>query len=179
MVKFTLSIRTATAADAEMLTELAWRTFYEAFAPMNSPENMEAYRRQNFTLQIFSAQLADPRATFLIAEIEVAPVAFAKLYGGDVPDCVRGFAPVEIERFYVDQQFHGKGIAQSLMQACFDRARQLGHGTVYLGVWEDNHRAIAFYRKCGFEIVGSHVFHMGGEAQNDFLMERRLQEPAQ
>jgi ribosomal protein S18 acetylase RimI-like enzyme len=179
MMKSTLSIRKATAADAEMLTELAWRTFNDAFAPMNSPENMEAYRRQNFTLQIFSAQLADPRATFLIADIEAAPVAFAKLYGGDVPECIRGFAPVEIERFYVVQQFHGKGVAQTLMQACLDRARQSGHGTVYLGVWEDNHRAIAFYRKLGFEIVGSHVFHMGDEAQNDFLMERRLKEPAQ
>lgn len=178
-MKTTLSIRAATAADAEMLTELAWRTFNDAFAPMNSPENMEAYRRQNFTLQIFSAQLADSRATFLIAEIEAAPVAFAKLYDGDVPDCVRGFAPVEIERFYVDRQFHGKGIAQAMMQACVDRARQSGHQTVYLGVWENNHRAIAFYRKCGFEIVGSHAFHMGAEAQNDFLMERRLQEPAQ
>src|SRR5262245_63704617 len=124
----TTSIHIAVAADAEMLTELAGRTFYDAFAPMNSPENMEAYISQNFTLQIFSAQLADPRATFLIAEIEAAPVAFAKLYGGDVPDCVRGFAPIEIERFYVDQQYHGRGVAQTLMQACFDRARQSGNG---------------------------------------------------
>ncbi|MGH9769172.1 MAG: GNAT family N-acetyltransferase [Blastocatellia bacterium] len=173
------SIRAAMAADAEMLTELAWRTFHDAFAPMNSPENMQAYLSQNFTLQKFSAQLADPRATFLIAELETIAVAFAKLYDGDVPDCVRGFAPIEIERFYVDQQFHGKGVAHTLMQACFDCARQSGHKTVYLGVWKNNHRAIAFYRKWGFEIVGSHVFQMGDEAQNDFLMERRLQEPAQ
>src|SRR5262249_18143569 len=173
-MKTTPSIRTATAADAEMLTELAWRTFYDAFAPMNSPENMETYRAQNFTLQHFSAQLDDPRAIFLIAEFEATPVAFAKLYDGDVPDCVRGFAPIEIERFYVDQQFHGKGIAHTLMQACFDRARQSGRKAVYLGVWENNHRAMAFYRKWGFEIVGSHVFQMGDEAQNDFFMERRL-----
>lgn len=178
-MKSTISIRAASPADAEMLTELAWRTFYDAFAPMNSPENLEAYMKSNFSRQIFSEQLADPRATFLIAEIEATPVAFAKLYNGDVPDCVGGFAPVEIERFYVDRQFHGKGVAQTLMQACLDRARQSGHGTVYLGVWKDNHRAIAFYRKCGFEIVGSHVFQLGDETQNDFLMEKRLQEPAQ
>jgi ribosomal protein S18 acetylase RimI-like enzyme len=173
------SIRIATAADAEMLTEFARRTFYDAFAPMNSPENIEAYMSQNFTLQKFSEQLADPRAIFLIAEIETTPVAFAKLYDGKVLDCVGGFAPVEIERFYVDRQFHGKGIAQTLMQACFDRARQSGHGTIYLGVWENNHRAIAFYRKCGFDVVGSHAFQLGDETQNDFLMERRLREPAQ
>jgi diamine N-acetyltransferase len=162
-----------------MLTELARRIFYDAFAPMNSPENMEAYMSQTFTLQKLSAQLADPRVIFLIAEIGATPVAFAKLRDGDAPDCVRGFAPVEIERFYVDQQFHGKGVAQTLMQACFDRARQTGHGTIYLGVWENNRRAIAFYRKCGFDVVGSHAFQMGDEAQNDLLMERRLQEPSQ
>ena len=159
-----------------MLTDLARRTFYDAFAPLNSPVNMEAYMTQNFTLQKFSTQLADPRATFLIAEVEGAPVAFAKLYDGDAPDCVGGIAPVEIERFYVDRQFHGRGVAHKLMEACFDRARQLGHKTVFLGVWENNHRAIAFYRKCGFEFVGSHVFQLGDEAQNDFFMERRLQE---
>jgi diamine N-acetyltransferase len=175
----TPSIRIAVAADAEMLTEFARRIFYDAFAQMNSPENMEAYMSQNFTLQKFSDQLADPGATFLIAEIEATPVAFAKLYDAEVPDCVGGFAPVEIERFYVDRQFHGMGVAQTLMQACFDRARQSGHGTVYLGVWDNNHRAIAFYRKCGFDVVGSHAFQLGNETQNDLLMERRLQEPAQ
>jgi ribosomal protein S18 acetylase RimI-like enzyme len=178
-MKSTLSIRVATISDAEMMTEFAWRTFHDAFAPMNSPDNMEAYMSQNFTLQKFSAQIADPRATFLIAEIDTTPVAFAKLYDGEVPICVSGLAPVEIERFYVDRQFHGKGVAQTLMQACFDRARQSGHGTIYLGVWENNHRAIAFYRKCGFDVVGSHVFQLGDEAQNDLLMERRLQEPSQ
>src|SRR5262245_32554765 len=175
-MKSTLSIRVATISDAEMMTEFAWRTFHDAFAPMNSPENMEAYMSQNFTLQKFSAQLADPRSTFLIAEIEATPVAFAKLYDGEIPDCVVGFALVEIERFYVDRQFHGKGVAQTLMQAWLDRLRQSGHGSVYLGVWDNNHRAIAFYRKYGFDVVGSHAFQMGDEAQNDLWMERRLQE---
>jgi len=179
MMKSTLSIRMAGAADAEMLTEFARRTFHDAFAPMNTPENIEAHMSQNFTLQRFEAQLADRRAIFLIAEIGAAPVAFAKLYDSDVPDCVSGFAPVEIERFYVDREFHGKGVAQTLMQACFDNARQSGHGTIYLGVWENNPRAIAFYRKCGFDVVGSHVFQLGDEAQNDLWMERRLQEPSQ
>jgi ribosomal protein S18 acetylase RimI-like enzyme len=179
MAQSTLSIRAATAADAETLTEFARRTFHDAFASMNSPENMKTYMSQNFTPQKISAQLADPRAIFLIAEIEAAPVAFAKLYDGDVPGCVSGYAPVEIERFYVDRLFHGQGVAQTLMQDCFDRAKQLGHGTIYLSVWENNHRAIAFYRKYGFDVVGSHVFHVGDEAQNGLWMERRLQEPSQ
>ena len=178
-MKHPLSIRIATIDDAETLTELAWRTFHDAFSSMNSPENMEAYRRQKFTPQEFSAQIADPRATFLIAEIGATPVAYAKLCDGEVPACVSGLAPVEIERFYVDRKFHGEGVAQTLMQACFDRARQSGYETAYLGVWENNHRAVAFYHKYGFEIVGSHAFQLGDETQNDFWMERKLREPAQ
>jgi ribosomal protein S18 acetylase RimI-like enzyme len=64
------------------------------------------------------------------------------------------------------------------MQACFNHARQAGHETIFLGVWDKNDRAIAFYRKCGFDVVGSHAFQMGDETQNDLLMEKRLQEPA-
>lgn len=171
----TPSIRPATMADVEMLTELAARTFYDAFASTNTPESMEAYMSKAFTLRQLSAELADPHATFLIAEVEAIPVAFAKLYDGEVPDCVGGSAAIEIERFYVDRQFHGSGVAQTLMQACLDYAAQAGHRTVCLGVWEHNPRAIAFYRKHGFEIAGSHVFQMGDEAQNDFWMVRELQ----
>jgi diamine N-acetyltransferase len=175
-MKTTLSIQAATAADAEMLTELAWRTFHDAFASMNTPENLEAYMSQAFTLRQLSSELADPCATFLIAEIEGTPVGYIKLLAGDAPDCVKGDAPVEIVRFYVDRQFHGGGIARTMMQACLDHAKRSGHQTIFLGVWEHNTRAIAFYHKWEFEIVGSHAFQMGDETQNDFWMERRLQE---
>ncbi len=171
----TPSIRTATMADVEMLIELAARTFYDAFASTNTPESMEAYMSKAFTMHQFSAELADPHATFLIAEVNATPVAFAKLYDGEAPDCVGGFAAIEIERFYVDQQFHGQGIAHTLMQACLDYAAQSGHRTIFLGVWEHNPRAIAFYRKHGFEIAGSHIFQMGDEAQTDFWMAREIQ----
>lgn len=167
------------ADDAEALTGLAARTFYDAFAPTNTPESMEAYMSQAFTAQQVSSELADPRATFLIAEIEGTPAGYAKLLAGEAPDCVKGEAPIEIIRFYIDQQFHGSGVAHTLMQACFDLAKQLGHQTIFLGVWEHNPRAITFYRKWKFEIVGSHVFQMGDEAQNDFWMARELQTSTQ
>lgn len=178
-MKSTLSIRTATVADAEMLTEFARHTFYDAFAPLIAPEIMEAYMSEALTARRLSSELADPRATFLIAEIEKTPAGYAKLLAGDAPDCVlncmRGDAPVEIVRFYVDRQFHGAGIAHTLMQACLDHAKQSGRQTIFLGVWEHNPRAIAFYRKWAFQIVGSHVFQMGDEAQNDFWMAREFE----
>jgi ribosomal protein S18 acetylase RimI-like enzyme len=177
-MKLDVAIRTATHADAEMLTELGARTFYEAFAPTNTPESMEAYMSGAFTEEQLSSELADPLATFLIAEIGRTPVGYVKLLTGDAPDCVKDHVdkapPIEIVRFYVDRKFHGGGAAHVLMQACFDHAKQSGLRTIFLGVWEHNPRAIAFYRKWGFEIVGSHVFHMGAEAQNDYWMARRL-----
>jgi ribosomal protein S18 acetylase RimI-like enzyme len=173
-MKPNITIRTATSADAEMLLEFGARTFYEAFAPTNSPESIEAYMSASFTTERLSSELSDPRATFLIAETDRAPVGYVKLLTGEAPECVKGPAPIEIVRFYVDRQFHGGGAAHTLMQACFDHAKRFDHRTVFLGVWEHNPRAIAFYRKWKFEIVGSHVFQMGAEAQNDYWMAREL-----
>lgn len=173
-MKSNIVIRTATIADAEMLTELGARTFYDAFAPSNTPETMDAYTSEAFTTRKLRSELEDPRATFLVAESAGEPVGYVKLQTGDAPQCLKGDAPIEIVRFYVDQQFHGSGVAHTLMQACFDYAKQTDCRTIFLGVWEHNPRAIAFYRKWEFEIVGSHVFQMGDEAQNDYWMAREL-----
>ena len=129
---------------------------------------------QAFSARQILSELADPHATFLIAEIEGAPAGYAKLLASDAPNCVKGDAPIEIVRLYVDQKFHGSGIAHTLMQACFNHAIQAAHQTIFLGVWEHNPRAIAFYRKWEFEIVGSHVFQMGDVAQNDYWMARKI-----
>ena len=168
------TIRYATIEDAKMLVELAARTFYDAFAVTNTPENMAAYMSEAFTLERISWELSDPRAKTLIAEMEGAPVGYAKIIDAEAPDCVRFRPSMEIVRLYVDQQFHGRGIAHSLMQACLDEAARTGHCGVFLGVWEHNPRAQAFYRKWGFEIVGSHIFQMGDDPQTDHWMEREL-----
>ena len=93
------------------------------------------------------------------------------------PACVAGEAPIELQRFYVDRAWHGRGIAQRVMAAARDAARQLGGRTFWLGVWERNPRAIAFYEKCGFRDVGSHAFRLGGDLQTDRIMVTTLDEP--
>jgi ribosomal protein S18 acetylase RimI-like enzyme len=77
-------------------------------------------------------------------------------------------------RFYVDPIRHGHGIAQTLMDAVLTTARADAAHTIWLGVWERNPRAIAFYRKCGFEDVGSHPFLVGTDLQTDRVMTRAL-----
>lgn len=173
-MRITPQIRQATVADAGMLAQLAARTFYYAFADMNTPENMQAYMSKAFTVTQLTAELSDPLARFLIAEVDGVPSGYAKLLAGPPPACVMGAKPIELVRLYVDQKFQGSGIANDLMQASFDEARSLGHRAIYLGVWEHNHRAQSFYFRWNFRVIGNHIFQMGSDAQLDWLMEREL-----
>lgn len=167
-----LAIRHAVPDDAALLRELAARTFYDAFIVNNTPENMEAYMSEAFTLRRVEAELADPFSTILVAEADGEPAGYAKLVEGEPPDCITTRPAIEIARFYLDRRFHGAGIAHQLMQACLDEVAEAGARTIYLGVWEHNPRAIAFYRKWRYEMCGSHPFPFGDEVQTDFWMQR-------
>lgn len=169
-----LVIRQAVLAEAEALLELAARTFYDAFAATNTPENMQAYMSAAFTLEQMTAELRDPRSLFLLAESAGQQAGYAKLLRSEAPECVGAPSAIELSRLYVDQNVLGAGIGAALMQACLDAARRAGFQTIFLGVWEHNPRAQAFYRKWGFERVGEHVFQMGDEAQTDWWMMRSL-----
>jgi ribosomal protein S18 acetylase RimI-like enzyme len=170
----TPAIRTATPDDAAVLTELAARTFRDTFAAENDPADMKAYMDEAFTVARQSEELADPRATFLLAHVDGEPAGYAKLYAGEAPSCVEGERPIELARLYADHAWHGRGVGSALMEACFDEARRAGFRTMWLGVWERNARAIAFYRKSGFARCGSHVFRLGTDDQTDDLMRRDL-----
>lgn len=173
-MRITPRIRQATVADAALLTDLAARTFHYAFVDMNTPQNMQTYMSQAFTVPQLTAELSDPCARFFIAEVEGAPAGYAKIHSHQAPACITGAKPIELVRLYVDQKFQGSGVATDLMQTCLDEARSLGHRTIYLGVWEHNHRAQFFYFKWNFRVAGSHVFQMGTDEQIDWLMEREL-----
>jgi diamine N-acetyltransferase len=166
--------RLGVAADAERLVELATRTYYETFVSVNTPENMQAYLSSAFTLPQFQADLAAPGITFHVAEKDKRLIAYAKLVAGTPPACVISERAIEIERFYMDRDWHGTGIASALMEICLNDARRQGFKTVYLGVWEHNLRAQAFYRKWDFVRVGEHVFQMGDDPQIDWWMARPL-----
>lgn len=168
-------IRPASPTDAGMLTELARRTFHAAFAGSCSEADMQLYMDQSFTREQLSSELLDPQSSFLVAEIAGEPAGYAKLYRDNYPpECISGKAPVELVRLYVEPGRIGSGVGAKLMQACLAEARSAGHRTIYLGVWEWNHRAQKFYQKWGFERVGEHVFMMGNDPQTDWWMERAL-----
>jgi GNAT superfamily N-acetyltransferase len=169
-----LTIRHANREDAGLLAELGARTFAETFAADNSPEDMAAYIAASFNLTQQMAELADRASTFLIAEVGGVAAGYAMLHAGEPLEVVEGANPVELVRLYASREWLGRGVGQALMRACIDEARQAGHRTIWLGVWERNGRAQAFYRKWNFRAVGEHVFQLGSDPQTDILMERAV-----
>ena len=170
-----LIIRHATIADAELLTELGARTFIETFAADNSEENMSAYLSIAFTAKEQTSELSDPRRSVFIAELEGVAVGYAMLMSGDAPPDVKGEKPIELVRLYVSKDCIGRGVGAALMHACLGKAASQGFQTIWLGVWENNLRAQAFYRKWEFVEVGTHVFKLGDDPQRDLLMQRSLE----
>jgi ribosomal protein S18 acetylase RimI-like enzyme len=169
-----LVLRLAAPADAAMLCALGLRTFTDAFAANNDPHDFALYVAEAFTPERFESELRDPNAWFVVGEIDDKAIGYAKLVAGAAPPCVSDPAAMEIARFYVERAWHGRGVADALMQRCLDEARLRHHSMIWLGVWELNPRARAFYRRWGFREVGEHPFKFGSQVQSDLVMERTV-----
>ncbi len=172
--KFT--IRRGTIADADTLAPFAVRVFNATFAgnPLNAPEDMHRYIAEFMSVAAFGGELADENSIFYLAEANGAMIGYAKLQENSTEKCVSGARPIELQRLYVAAEFHGQGIAGALMDECFACAADKNYQTMWLGVWEFNHRAQKFYEKIGFRQVGTHVFQLGSDAQTDWVMEKSL-----
>jgi ribosomal protein S18 acetylase RimI-like enzyme len=173
-----LKIRRATPADAERLADLAARTFYDSFAVDNRPEDMAVHTARSYSPAIQVAEINDPAVRTLLVKNAAEAIAYTQLRfrhpNKPTPACVTGPNPCEIWRFYIDRPWIGRGVAQRLMSAALDEAKSLGAQTLWLGVWEKNPRAIAFYRKCGFTHVGEHSFLFADDMQTDLVMARSV-----
>jgi diamine N-acetyltransferase len=169
-----LSIRTASAADAPVIASLGAETFMASFGAQNAAENIAAHLAKSYGVNIQRRELTDPAITYFIAEMNGRTAGYAMVMEGEAPTSVTGPVPVEVRRFYVVQDFHGDGVAQSLMDACASEARRRGGRTLWLGVWSLNPRAIRFYEKCGFREVGTQTFLLGDDPQQDYVLERAL-----
>lgn len=169
-----VTIRSASIADANLLAELGSRTFQETFSPDNTREDMDAYLASSFNLAQQTAELSDPSSTFLIAEVSAIAAGYAKLHASKAPVGIEGDNPIELVRLYVLREWHGRGVGEALMRTCLDEARNGGYKTIWLGVWERNARAQAFYRRWDFRVVGEHIFQLGSDSQRDILMERAI-----
>ena len=169
------SLRRATVDDGALLAELGARLFEEAFGAANEPENMKAYLAAAFSIDKQTAELADPeRATWIAADGDGTAIGYAMLRRGTRAPGVDATSPAEVQRIYVDGQWHGRRVGQALMDQCVEEARGWSCDVVWLGVFQENPRAIAFYGRSGFTIVGAQTFTVGRDVQQDFVMARTL-----
>ncbi len=169
-----MEIRRGTAADASALAALARATFFDTFASTNDAADMAIHLERAYGVPQQKAELTDPAITTLLVDEGGETVAYAQIRAGHEPACVSGTEPMELWRFYVERGWHGQGIAQVLMARVVGEAVSGGAKTLWLGVWEHNHRARAFYGKSGFADVGEHVFLFGTDPQTDRVMVRPL-----
>jgi ribosomal protein S18 acetylase RimI-like enzyme len=167
-------VREACPADATMLAQIGARTFIQAFGAANTPEDLADYIKSSFSRDIQAEELAREDTLFLVASWNDRTAGYAKLRMADSPAFLTATNPVELERFYVDEKWHGKGVSHVLMRDLVARSVSRGHDVIWLGVWERNDRAIAFYCKWGFEIVGKKEFRLGSDVQSDFVMRLTL-----
>jgi diamine N-acetyltransferase len=174
MLGLDLTIRRGVPADARLLADLGARTFRDAFAADNSPEDMALYVGRAYGVPQQGAELANPEVTTLLAEVDGEPAGYAQVRANAAPQCVTGSRPLELWRFYVAAPFHGRGVAHALMNSVVMEARARQAHTLWLAVWERNERAKAFYGKCGFVDVGSQVFVLGTDVQSDRVMARSI-----
>lgn len=171
------TIRQAVPADAFALAAFAAAAFVDTFATDNTPEDMAAYLAVAFGEPQQRAELSDPACTVLFAERGGELMGYAMVRDGVAPaggsEIADGSA-MEIARLYAGRRWIGTGVGAALMQRCLDLAVSRGREWVWLGVWERNARAIAFYARWDFADVGSQHFQLGADRQTDRIMARRV-----
>jgi ribosomal protein S18 acetylase RimI-like enzyme len=163
-------IRRAERDDGAALARLAERTFRDTFGSVNDPADMDAHCSRNFGSEIQLREIENPDLVTLLVEDEGELIAFAQIRLRSAIECVSAEYSSELYRLYVLSRWHGLGIAHELMKEVLDTVKRVGSDHIWLGVWERNDRALAFYRKFGFRGVGDHVFQLGRDSQRDLVM---------
>lgn len=165
-----LELLECTIEHLDYIVEVAKTTFYEAFAEQNAEENIRAYMDSAFHENKLLQELQNPNSIFYLALLNEEIVGYLKLNFEDAQTGLKDNKAVEIERIYVRKEHFGTGIAQALFAKAMAIAQKNRLHYIWLGVWEHNQRAIAFYKKQGFKQFGTHAFTLGQEVQTDILM---------
>ena len=169
-----MQIRKLDITDLENLQKISITTFRETFEEVNSEEDMQKYLDENLSLERLKNELENLDSEFYFIENENKNLGYLKLNFGNAQTEKVEENYFEIERIYVLKAFLGQKIGQILFDKAIEIGREKNLEYVWLGVWEENHRAIKFYEKNGFEIFGKHDFVLGKDVQTDLLMKMKI-----
>ncbi len=169
-----LLIRHATAADVDVLCRLGATTFRETYRDISDPREVDEYADEHFTPAQVEAWLRRPEARTLLASMASVPVGYAHVCRAKVPDCVADRQAIQLSRLYLLASAQGRGVGSALMDAALVEIAALGGHTVWLGAYDRNVKALAFYASRGFARVGTHEFEFGGQIHADPVLTRAL-----
>ena len=168
-----ITIKAATPADAEEIALFSRKSFYESFADQNTEENMEKFMLQ-FSVNSLVEEVKNPDNIFITALKNDVIIGYVKLNKSGKSVELADEKAIEIARIYIDKTMTGQGIGNKLMKYSLDLIKDLKANTAWLGVWENNKNAIAFYAKWGFERFGEHIFMLGDDPQTDWLLKKEI-----
>jgi diamine N-acetyltransferase len=169
-----IDIKKVTQNNIDQLQKIGRQTFSETFSAGNTEENMKNYLEEGFSAEKFTAELNDPNSEFYFAVLDNHVIGYLKLNFGQSQTELKDDKALEIERIYVLKEYHGKKVGQLLYEKAMQIARQKNADYVWLGVWEENPKAINFYKKNGFVEFDKHIFKLGDDEQTDIMMKLQL-----
>ena len=169
-----IDIKRVTLKDIDQLQNIGRQTFSETFAAGNTEENMKEYLEEGFSIEKLTAELNDKNSEFYFATLGNKVIGYLKLNFGQSQTELKDDTSLEIERIYVLKEFYGKKVGQLLYEKAMQIAKQTNVSYVWLGVWEENPRAINFYKKNGFVEFDKHIFKLGNDEQTDIMMKLQL-----
>jgi ribosomal protein S18 acetylase RimI-like enzyme len=169
-----MKIYKATLKDIDALLELGKTTFTETFAADNTAENMDEYMKRAFTYEKLKSELENPYSEFYLARKDEEAIGYLKVNTASAQAEPQPHDALEIERIYVLKDFYGQGIGQTLLKKAIKIAKQRHLKSIWLGVWEQNYRALRFYKKNDFQVFDKHIFKMGNDNQTDLMMRLTL-----
>ncbi len=169
-----IDIKRANLEDLITIQNVGITAFTETFSEINTPENMEKYVQENFNTAQLTLEINNPNSPFYIAFSDNEPIGYLKLNMGNAQTETIKDETIEIQRIYVLKAFHGKKLGQLLLDQAVKVAKEHSVDYIWLGVWEENHRALQFYAKNGFVIFDKHIFILGNDQQTDLLMKLQI-----
>jgi ribosomal protein S18 acetylase RimI-like enzyme len=167
-------LRSISVKDVVGLQEIGQQTFFETFESGNTEENMKNYLEEGFSINKLTTELENKNSEFYFAELDNHVIGYLKLNYGESQTELQEDSALEIERIYVLKDFHGKKVGQLLYEKAISIAKQKNVDYVWLGVWEENLRAINFYKKNGFIEFDKHIFRLGNDEQTDIMMKLKI-----
>lgn len=170
----TTAITGLDAKDLAALRTISVETFTETFAEHNTEDDMRKYVSEKLSEEKLLRELQTKGSRFYMMHRSDEPAGYMKLNEAPAQTMAGKAGTLEIERIYVRTKFHGQQMGTSLLQHAIAVAKEASYNTIWLGVWERNTKAIAFYERNGFVKTGSHDFVLGDDVQTDHLMELHL-----